>query len=241
MCYDRTNSRAIGYYATQQNAAYNHGVDVLNREPELPKRSGRNHPDAINKRITAWRQDTQKGPTIRITSTGKAASRRGKSTSGCSKVGPSGWNASRRPTTRAKSRNIGMYAHTAGPWLTVPVKTAASASPSPTSGYSKSATTARHSPAVSGFTARLRAHQTLKWLDIRSIRLVPVENYGPRTPLRRRHYCLHVQVAVPEPMPINQQDIESPEDILGADRGAKNHLAASGSVPSSSVKARHPF
>ena len=51
LCYDRTNSRAIGYYATQQNAAYNHGVDVLNREPELPKRSGRNHPDAINKRI----------------------------------------------------------------------------------------------------------------------------------------------------------------------------------------------
>ena len=32
-------------------------------------------------------------------------------------------------------------------------------------------------------------------------------------------------------MPIDQQDIESPEDILGADRGAKNHLAASGSVP----------
>ena len=61
LCYDRTNSRAIGYYATQQNAAYNHGVDVLNREPELPKRSGRNHPDAINKRITAWRQDNQKG------------------------------------------------------------------------------------------------------------------------------------------------------------------------------------
>ena len=61
LCYDRTNSRAIGYYATQQNAAYNHGVDVLNREPELPQRSGRNHPDAINKRITAWRQDNQKG------------------------------------------------------------------------------------------------------------------------------------------------------------------------------------
>ena len=54
--YDPANSRAIGYHATQQNAAYNHAVDVLNREPELPKRSGRNHPDALNKRITAWRQ-----------------------------------------------------------------------------------------------------------------------------------------------------------------------------------------
>ena len=47
------NSRAIGYYATQQNGAYNHAVDVLNREPALPKRSGRNCPDALNKRITA--------------------------------------------------------------------------------------------------------------------------------------------------------------------------------------------
>ncbi len=46
-------SQAIGYYATQQNAAYNHAVDNLNRDPALPKRSGRNHPDAMNKRITA--------------------------------------------------------------------------------------------------------------------------------------------------------------------------------------------
>ena len=53
---DPANSQAIGYHATQQNAAYNHAVDVLNREPELPKRSGRNCPDALNKRITIWRQ-----------------------------------------------------------------------------------------------------------------------------------------------------------------------------------------
>jgi len=56
LCQSPTNSQAIGYHATQQNAAYNHAVDVLNLEPYLPKRSGRNHPDAINKRITVWRQ-----------------------------------------------------------------------------------------------------------------------------------------------------------------------------------------
>ena len=54
--YDPANSRAIGYYATQQDGTYNHAADILNLEPELPKRSGRNHPDAVNKRITAWRQ-----------------------------------------------------------------------------------------------------------------------------------------------------------------------------------------
>ena len=57
--YDPANSRAIGYHATQQNAAYNHAVDVLNREPELPKRSGKGKLDAMNKRITAWRQSNR--------------------------------------------------------------------------------------------------------------------------------------------------------------------------------------
>ena len=56
LCRDPANDRAIGYHATQQNAAYNIAVDVLNREPNPPKRSGRNHLDAMNKRITAWRQ-----------------------------------------------------------------------------------------------------------------------------------------------------------------------------------------
>ena len=78
-----------------------------------------------------------------------------------------------------------------------------------------------------GFTLRLRARQSLKWLDIRSIQLVPVKTYSPRTPLHRRHYCLHVQVAVLEPMPLEELDIQSPEDILGGDRGTKNHLAVS--------------
>ena len=57
---DPDTSRAIGYHATQQNLAYNHAynhaVDMLNQEPNLPKRSGKNHPDALNKRITVWRQ-----------------------------------------------------------------------------------------------------------------------------------------------------------------------------------------
>ena len=78
-----------------------------------------------------------------------------------------------------------------------------------------------------GFTLRLRACQSLKWLDIRSVRLVTVKKYGPRTALHRRRYCIHVQVAVPEPMPLERLNIQTPEDILGTDRGAKNHLAAS--------------
>ena len=58
--HDPANRQAIGYHATQQNAAYNHAVDVLNRESTLPKRSGKTHPDAMNKRVTAWRQADRK-------------------------------------------------------------------------------------------------------------------------------------------------------------------------------------
>ena len=47
---------ATSYDGTQQNAVYNVAVDVLKREPSLPKRSGNNHPDDINNRTTAWRQ-----------------------------------------------------------------------------------------------------------------------------------------------------------------------------------------
>ena len=78
-----------------------------------------------------------------------------------------------------------------------------------------------------GFFLRLRGKQSLKFLDIRSIQLVPVKDYRPHTPLHRRHYCLHVQVAVPEPTNLEDLDIQCPEDVLGTDRGRKNHLALS--------------
>lgn len=81
--YDPFNSWSVGYHATQTNAAYNHAVDVLNREPELPKRSGRNHPDALNKRVTAWRQANRQKPMPPTTSTSRAPRKPGKQTNAC--------------------------------------------------------------------------------------------------------------------------------------------------------------
>ena len=76
-----------------------------------------------------------------------------------------------------------------------------------------------------GFTVRLRSRRTLKWLDIRSIRLVPVKNRPTyATPTQA---ILPPRVLVPEPMPLEELDIHSAEDIIGADRGTKNHLSVS--------------
>ena len=58
--HDPANGRAIAYHTAQQNAAYNHAVDTLNREPNLSKRSSRDSPDALNKCITTWRQNEEK-------------------------------------------------------------------------------------------------------------------------------------------------------------------------------------
>ena len=226
--HDDANSQAIAYHATQQNAAYNHAVDIINREQNLPKRSGRNHPDALNKRVTAWRQaDREKADApYHIHQQGSEAA----------------WEANQRmQQSRAerleriaaaeagdmepKHRDLRPHrrtlAHRSRKWgrlsLTITDRRL----------FDVSDDRKTLSSQQCGFTLRLRAHQTLKWLDIRSIQLVPVKPYSPRTPLHRRHYCLHVQVAVPEPVPLEELDIQEPEEVLGADRGTKNHLAVS--------------
>ncbi len=234
--YDPANSRAIGYHATQQNAAYNHAVDVLNREPELPKRGGRNHPDAMNKRITAWRQaNRQKADApYHIHQQGaedawEANQRlRDARETRLQRVADAIANDEepKHRDVRPHRRTLAHRSRKQRPrGLTVTDRRLFQVS-----NDSQTLTSRQCS-----FSIRLRGAHTLEFLDIRSIQLVPVKDYRPRTPLHRRHYCLHVQVAVPEPTPLEQLDIQIPEDVLGADRGRKNHIAIS-----SGHRAHHP-
>ena len=225
--YQPANSQAIGYYATQQNAAYNAAVDVLNQEPDLPKRSGRHHPDALNKRITAWRQRNrqradapyyihQQGAEEAWEANQRMRQARDDRQQRIAQAIANGEEPKQRDI-RPHRRTLAHRARKKGPLsLTITDRRL----------FQVSNEGQTLSSRQCGFTVTLRAHRNL-FLDIRSIRLVPVKNYGTRTPLGRRHYCLHVQVAVPEPVPIESVDIENPEDILGADRGTKNHLAVS--------------
>ena len=233
---DPANSRAIGYHATQQNAAYNHAVDVLNREPELPKRSGRNHPDALNKRITAWRQANrqradapyhihQQGAEEAWEANQRMREAREERLQRVADAIADGEEPKHRDT-RPHRRTLRHRSRKRRPLsLTITDRRLFEVSDDGQTLTSRQC----------GFAVRLRGAHTLKWLDIRSIRLVPVKDYRPRTPLHRRHYCLHVQVAVPEPMPLEELDVSCPEDVLGADRGRKNHLALS-----SGHRAHHP-
>ena len=226
--HDPANSRAIGYQATQQNAAYNVAVDVLNREPNLPKRSGKNAPDAINKRITAWRQANrqradapyhihQEGAEQAWEANQRMQQSRAERLERIAAAKANDEEPKHRDV-RPHRRTLGHRSRKRGRLsLTITDRRLFEIS------HDGQVLSSRQC----GFTLHLRAHQSLKWLDIRSIRLVPVNRYGPRTPLHRRRYCLHVQVAVPEPTPLEELDIQNPDDILGADRGTKNHLAVS--------------
>ena len=233
---DPDNSQNIGYYATQQNLAYNHAVDVLNREPHLPKRSGQNHPDALNKRITVWRQaHRQKADApYYIHQEGgeqaweanqrlqEARAARLERIANAEARGEAPKHRDIRPHRRTLAHRNRKHRRLS---LTITNRRLFQVS-------NDGKTLASRQCA---FSVTLRTHRNLKFLDIRSIQLVPVKNYSARTPLDRRHYCLHVQVAVPGPVPIEHINIENPADILGADRGAKNHLAVS-----SGHRAHHP-
>ena len=53
---DPETSTLIGWLASQQRLAYNHGVSTLNRTPAMPKRAKRGSNHGLNKAMTAWRQ-----------------------------------------------------------------------------------------------------------------------------------------------------------------------------------------
>ena len=58
-------SALIGWLASQQRLAYNHGVSTLNRTPDIPKRAKKGSKHGLNKAMTAWRQtnpDTATAP-----------------------------------------------------------------------------------------------------------------------------------------------------------------------------------
>ena len=228
---DPANSQAIGYHAAQMNAAYNAAVDVLNREPELPKRSGKGRPDAMNKRITKWRQANRQqaqAPYYIHQEGGEQAweanqrMREERLERFAKADGESPKHRDVRPHRRTLAHRSRKDSRLS---LTITDKRLFQVSDDGETIASRQC----------GFTLRLRGEANLKFLDIRSIHLVPVKEYSPRTPLERRHYRLHVQVAVPEPTPLEELDIQSPEDILGGDRGRKNHA-----VFSSGKRAHHP-
>ena len=64
---------------------------------------------------------------------------------------------------------------------------------------------------------------------VRSLRLVQVRGreYSARTPLKERHYEVHIALKEPEPPMLDLAEVARPEQILGVDVGVKRHWSVS--------------
>ena len=64
---------------------------------------------------------------------------------------------------------------------------------------------------------------------VRSLRLVQVRGreYSARTPLKERHYEVHIALKEPEPPMLDLSEVARPEQILGVDVGVKRHWSVS--------------
>ena len=230
------NAQAIGYYATQQNLAYNHAVDILNREPELPKRSSKYCPDALGKRITKWRQENrsitqapyhihqlgaeqawQANYLLQISRSELLA--RIKQAAAAGKPLKRSDTRQRRRTLQLRKRKTARLSLAINDHRLFQI----------------SADGRTLSGKQCGFSLHLRGEQSLNSLDIRSIRLVPIRSYSARTPLSQRRYYLQVQVYEPDPPKIDQVKITNADEITGADLGRKNHV-----MFSTGDRAHHP-
>ena len=230
------NAQAIGYQATQQNLAYNQAVDILNREPNLPKRSSPQYPNALGKRITTWRQEnrsiTQAPYHIHQIGAEQAwqanhllQRSRAELLSGIQQAKAAGKPLKHRDT-RQRRRTLQLRKRkTARLSLAINKKEL----------FQISADGRTISSKQCGFTLHLRGQQTLSGLEIRSIRLVPIRAYSARTPLSQRRYYLQVQIYEPDPPKVETVKVRNAEEITGADLGRKNHI-----MFSTGDRANHP-
>ena len=230
------NAQAISYQATQQNLAYNHAVDILNREPELPKRSSPNCPDALSKRTTAWRQENrsitqapyhihQLGAEQAWQANHLLQQSRNELLSGITQAAATGKPLKKRDT-RQRRRTLQLRKRkTSRLSLAINDRCLFQISDDGRTVSSKQC----------GFTLQLRGQQSLNGLEIRSIRLVPIRAYSARTPLSQRRYYLQVQVYETDPPKIDQVKITNADEITGADLGRKNHV-----MFSTGDRAHHP-
>ena len=230
------NAQAIGYQATQQNLAYNHAVDILNREPQLPKRSSPHCPDALSKRTTAWRQEnrsiTQAPYHIHQLGAEQAWQAnyllqisRSELLARIQQAQAAGKPLKKRDT-RQRRRTLQLRKRkTARLSLAINDRRL----------FQISADGKTVSSKQCGFTLEMRGKQTLNSLEVRSIRLVAIRAYSARTPLSQRRYYLQVQVYEPDPPAIDTVKIKVPDEITGADLGRKNHI-----MFSTGDRAHHP-
>ena len=223
---DAATNRAIGELLCQQTAAYNETVSLLNRGITIRKRSTRKEPHGFNNLLTRWRhgQPFLRKVPYSIHQTGweqawEANERmRDQSTLRHRRIkrAQAQGQSPKKRDTRQHRRTLAHRRRKDNPSLTI------------TEGRRLSAKghTINFQHRHFGFTIRTKS-QNLDRLDIRSMHLVPRENYASSVPLDERQYFAHIQISIPSGLPDELAAITQPNQILGFDRGRKKPAAVS--------------
>ena len=218
-------SRVVGYLASQQRLAYNHAVNILNREPSIPKRAAKGSTFGLNKRITAWRNSNPDQATapyhihqqgseaafdanqLLITSRMERLARIAKTVEGDEQPHPRDTRPHRR-TLKHRSRKHGTQT------LTVRARQFITSK-------------GRYTFTITGVDHIFRARRPLPG-DIASIQFVeiPDRRRAANAPLEARLYELHIAVDHDDPDPADLATATL-DDFQGMDDGVKNHLAFS--------------
>ena len=221
---DAATNRAIGELLCQQTAAYNEAVALLNRGITIRKRSTRKEPHGFNNLLTRWRHGQ---PFLR------------KVPYSIHQIGwEQAWEANARMRDQAALRNRRIERAQGHPLKKRDTRqhrrTLAhrrrkdNSSLTITEGrrLSSKGHTVTFEHRYFSFTIHTK-HQNLDLLDIRSMQLVPCQDYAPSVPLDQRQYLAHIQINTLGGIPDELPAITQPHQIIGFDRGRKKPAAAS--------------
>ena len=221
---DAATNRAIGELLCQQTAAYNEAVALLNRGITIRKRSTRKEPHGFNNLLTRWRH---RQPFLRkvpysIHQIGweqaweANARMRDQAALRHRRIERAQGHPLKKRDTRQHRRTLAHRRRKDNPSLTI------------TEGRRLSAKghTITFEHRYFSFTIHTK-HQNLDLLDIRSMQLVPCQDYAPSVPLDQRQYLAHIQTNTLGGIPDELPAITQPHQILGFDRGRKKPAAAS--------------
>ena len=218
-------STIIGKLAGQQRLAYNQAVNILNREPNIPKRAHKESSFGLNKRITAWRNanpDEANAPYHIHQQGSEAASvanelmvlqrqqrleRIAKAIEDGEQPHPRDTRPHRR-TLKHRSRKHGSQ--------TLSIRGAQFIKPR-----------GRYTFTITGVDHVFRTRRALPD-NIVTMQFVELPNRrrSANAPLGARQYQLHVAIKCDDPEPAILADANI-DDFLGIDDGVKNHMAFS--------------
>ena len=218
-------SRVIGQLASQQRLAYNEAVNILNREPRIPKRAHKGSTFGLNKRITAWRNENpdkviapyhvhQQGSEAAFLANERMVDARLQRLSRIA----SAIEAEEQPhpkDTRPHRRTLKHRSRKNGS-NTLTIRGAQFIKPK-----------GRYTFTVTGVDHVFRTRRALP-INIVAIHFVEIPDCcrSANAPLHGRDYQLHVGVKCNDPEPADLADA-SIDEYQGMDDGVKNHFAFS--------------